>query len=78
MASLSSEERSQLHDSLIELLTDKYPFEHWKQLARAPGGEGFGRAEWKQFAEMGWLGVAVPDRLFWAGDDDDEVSRDAN
>lgn len=24
------------------------------------------------------LGVAVPDRLFWAGDDDDEVSRDAN
>jgi hydroxymethylpyrimidine/phosphomethylpyrimidine kinase len=24
------------------------------------------------------LGVAVPDRLFWAGDDEDEVSRDAN
>jgi hydroxymethylpyrimidine/phosphomethylpyrimidine kinase len=24
------------------------------------------------------LGVAVPDRLFWAGDDDDEGSRDAN
>jgi hydroxymethylpyrimidine/phosphomethylpyrimidine kinase len=24
------------------------------------------------------LGVAVPDRLFWAGDDDDEGARDAN
>ena len=24
------------------------------------------------------LGVAVPDRLFWAGDDEDEVARDAN
>ena len=47
MASLTSEERQQLHDSLNELLGDKYPFEHWKKLARAPGGEGFGRAEWK-------------------------------
>ncbi len=61
MASLSSEERSQLHDSLLELLGDKYSFEQWKKLARAPGGEGFGRAEWKQFAEMGWLGVAMPE-----------------
>jgi hypothetical protein len=24
------------------------------------------------------LGVAVPDRLFWAGDDDDDPIRDAN
>jgi alkylation response protein AidB-like acyl-CoA dehydrogenase len=61
MASLSSEERTQLHDSLIELLSDKYSFEQWKKIARAPGGEGFGRAEWQQFAEMGWLGIAVPE-----------------
>lgn len=61
MPSLSSEERQQLNDSLQEMLSDKYPFEHWKKLARAPGGEGFGRSEWKQFAEMGWLGVAMPE-----------------
>jgi alkylation response protein AidB-like acyl-CoA dehydrogenase len=61
MASLSSEERTQLNESLLELLTDKYPFEHWKKVARAPGGEGFGRAEWKQFTEMGWLGIAMPE-----------------
>jgi alkylation response protein AidB-like acyl-CoA dehydrogenase len=61
MPSLSSEERQQLNDSLIELLTDKYSFEHWKKIARAPGGEGFGRAEWKLFAEMGWLGIALPE-----------------
>ncbi|MFV0299148.1 MAG: acyl-CoA dehydrogenase family protein [Hyphomicrobiaceae bacterium] len=61
MASLSSEERSQLHDSLLELLTDKYPFEQWKKLARTPGGDGFGREEWKTYAEMGWLGVAIPE-----------------
>jgi alkylation response protein AidB-like acyl-CoA dehydrogenase len=61
MPSLSSEERQQLNDSLQELLADKYSFEHWKKLARAPGGEGFGRAEWKQFADMGWLGISMPE-----------------
>ncbi len=61
MPSLSSEERQQLHDSLLELLGDKYPFEQWKKIARAPGGEGFGRAEWKEFADMGWLGIALPE-----------------
>jgi alkylation response protein AidB-like acyl-CoA dehydrogenase len=61
MPSLSSEERQQLHDSLLEMLTDKYPFEQWKKLARAPGGESFGRAEWKQYADMGWLGISLPE-----------------
>ena len=61
MPSLSSDERQQLHDSLVELLTDKYPFEHWKKIARSPGGEGFGRAEWQEFADMGWLGIALPE-----------------
>lgn len=42
MQSLSSEERQQLNDSLQEMLTDKYPFEHWKsspghRAARASG-----------------------------------------
>src|SRR5262249_1261585 len=23
--------------------------------------EGFGRAEWKEFADMGWLGIALPE-----------------
>jgi len=67
MASLSTEERQQLNDSLTELLADKYPFEHWKKLARTPGGEGFGRAEWKLYAEMGWLGIAIPETAGGAG-----------
>ncbi|MBS0241537.1 MAG: acyl-CoA dehydrogenase family protein [Proteobacteria bacterium] len=61
MPSLSSDERQQLHDSLLEMLGDRYPFEHWKKLARGPGSEGFGRAEWKQYADMGWLGIALPE-----------------
>ena len=59
MPSLSSEERQQLHDSLLEMLTDKYPFEHWKKVARSPGGAGFGRAEGQPYAGLGWPGSAL-------------------
>ena len=67
MPSFSSDERQLLNDSLQELLADKYAFEHWKKIARSPGSEGFGRAVWAQFAEMGWLGVALPESAGGAG-----------
>ena len=67
MPSFSSEERQLLNDSLVEFLADKYAFEHWKKLARGPDSEGFGRAEWAQYAEMGWLGVAMPESAGGAG-----------
>ncbi len=67
MPSFAADDRQMLHDSLTELLADKYAFEHWKKLARGPGSEGFGRAEWKQFAEMGWLGIAIPEAQGGAG-----------
>ena len=67
MPSFSSDERQLLNDSMQELLADKYAFEHWKKLARAPESEGFGRPEWAQYAEMGWLGVALPETAGGAG-----------
>src|SRR5262245_41860885 len=67
MPSLSTEERQLLHDSLNEFLAENYSFERWKKLARGPGGEGFGRAEWARYAELGWLGVALPELVGGAG-----------
>ena len=67
MPSFSSDERQLLNDSLQELLADKYAFDHWKKLARGPESEGFGRAEWAKYAEMGWLGVALPESAGGAG-----------
>ena len=67
MPAMTPDERQLLNDSLVEFLNDKYPFEHWKKLARAPGGEGFGRAEWSQYADMGWLGIAIPEAQGGAG-----------
>jgi len=56
MPSFSAEERQLLHDSLNEFLAENYSFERWKTLARGPEMEGFGRAEWAKYAELGWLG----------------------
>jgi alkylation response protein AidB-like acyl-CoA dehydrogenase len=64
MPSFSAEERQLLSDSLDDFLAANYSFEHWKKLARGPEMEGFGRAEWARYAELGWLGVALPE---WAG-----------
>jgi alkylation response protein AidB-like acyl-CoA dehydrogenase len=61
MPSFSAEERQQLDDSLQDFLAENYSFERWKKLARGPEMEGFGRAEWARYAELGWLGVALPE-----------------
>jgi alkylation response protein AidB-like acyl-CoA dehydrogenase len=61
MPSFSAEERQLLHDSLNAFLSDNYSFERFRKLARGPEMEGFGRAEWAKYAELGWLGVALPE-----------------
>jgi len=67
MPSFSAEERQLLHDSLNEFLAENYGFERWKTLARGPEMEGFGRAEWAKYAELGWLGVALPEAAGGSG-----------
>jgi alkylation response protein AidB-like acyl-CoA dehydrogenase len=61
MVSFSSDERKLLHDSLHDFLGDRYTFDHQLKLSRATDGPGFGLEEWRQYAEMGWLGVAMPE-----------------
>src|SRR5947208_16114104 len=67
MPSFSAEERQLLDDSLQGFLAENYSFERWKKLARGPEMEGFGRAEWAKYAELGWLGVALPESAGGAG-----------
>jgi alkylation response protein AidB-like acyl-CoA dehydrogenase len=67
MPAFSSEERQLLNDSLQDYLGNKYAFEHFRQLTRADGGVGFGQDDWKQYAELGWLGVAIPEAAGGAG-----------
>ena len=67
MPAFSSEERQLLDDSLRDLLADKYTFEHQRKLARSDEADGFGRADWATYAEMGWLGIALPESAGGSG-----------
>ncbi|HRD78595.1 MAG TPA: acyl-CoA dehydrogenase family protein [Hyphomicrobiaceae bacterium] len=66
MPSFSAEERQLLHESLNDYLSSAYTFEHFRRLTKGEG-EGFDRAAWKSYAELGWLGVAIPEALGGAG-----------
>ena len=67
MPSFSSEERQLLNDSLVDFGSTEYSFEHWRKLNRVPDGEGFRRDEGSKYAELGWLGVALPESAGGAG-----------
>ncbi|MBR26660.1 MAG: hypothetical protein CML46_06930 [Rhodobacteraceae bacterium] len=61
MPAFSSEERQLLHDSATEYFADRYGPERALALTRDDGPDGFGRAEWKSYAELGWLGLMLPE-----------------
>ena len=54
-----SSEQQQLRDSVGRWVTQSYPFEARRKLI---GSElGWSRDNWRQFAELGWLGAALPE-----------------
>lgn len=54
-----SEEQELLRNSLARFLADNYSFETFRSVSR--GEPGWRRSCWKQFAEMGLLGAALPE-----------------
>ena len=56
-----TEEQSMLVDSVQRFVQQEYDFETRRATASRPGG--FDRAHWRQFADMGWLGVSLPDAV---------------
>jgi len=67
MPTFSTEERQLLHDSLNDYLATSYPFEHVRRIMKAGDTPGFDRAAWSKYAELGWLGVAMPESAGGAG-----------
>ena len=56
-----TEEQTQLRDSLRRFLTQSYTVERRRAILRA--GSGCDPATWRQFAELGILGLAIPESL---------------
>src|ERR1700683_2353913 len=51
-----SEEQTLLRNSVERLFSEQYTFDERKRYAQEPGG--FSRALWRQYAELGLLGLA--------------------
>jgi alkylation response protein AidB-like acyl-CoA dehydrogenase len=64
--SFSSDERQLLDESLQSFLSEKYSFQRWQRLSGSRGGQMESK-EWRQYADLGWLGVALPEEFGGAG-----------
>jgi alkylation response protein AidB-like acyl-CoA dehydrogenase len=59
MAAFTLEDRQLLASSIERFAAERYGFEHRRRLLASP--EGFGREEWRRYAELGWLGMPMPE-----------------
>ncbi|HZC96735.1 MAG TPA: acyl-CoA dehydrogenase family protein [Bradyrhizobium sp.] len=67
MALVLTEEQSMLRDSARGIISDKAPVSHLRRLRDARDETGFSRDLWKQFAEMGFSGLLVPENFGGSG-----------
>jgi alkylation response protein AidB-like acyl-CoA dehydrogenase len=67
MALVLTEEQSMLRDSARGLISDKAPVSHLRRLRDAKDETGFSRELWKNFAEMGFSGLLVPEQFGGSG-----------
>jgi len=67
MALVLTEEQSMLRDSARGLISDQAPVSHLRHLRDSKDATGFSRELWKQFAEMGFSGLLVPEEFGGSG-----------
>jgi alkylation response protein AidB-like acyl-CoA dehydrogenase len=67
MALVLNEEQSMLRDSARGLISDKAPVSHLRQLRDSKDATGFSRELWRNFAEMGFSGLLVPNEFGGSG-----------
>ena len=63
MPLILNEEQALVRDSARAFLADHGPVSHLRKLRDSRDADGFSRALWKKFAEMGFCGVLVPEDL---------------
>ena len=60
-----TDEQNLLRESVEKLVAAEYPFEVRRELAASD--TGFGREFWHKFAELGWLGLGIPEEAGGVG-----------
>lgn len=61
MPLILTEEQAMLHDSAREFLAEQAPVSQLRALRDSADPDGFSRALWQRFADMGFTGVLVPE-----------------
>ena len=56
-----TDDQAMLKDTAAPFLADAAPVTHWRKLRDSKDTTGFSRDVWKQFAEMGFTGILVPE-----------------
>jgi alkylation response protein AidB-like acyl-CoA dehydrogenase len=54
-----TEEQSLIKDSVSRFVAERYPFDRRQKLVASP--EGYSEEDWQSFAELGWLGLSLPE-----------------
>lgn len=67
MALVLTEEQTMLRDSARGFMTDSGPVSQLRKLRDTQDADGFSRATWQRFADMGFTGVLVPEALGGTG-----------
>jgi alkylation response protein AidB-like acyl-CoA dehydrogenase len=67
MALLLNEEQTMLRDSAAQFLQDHAPVSALRKLRDSRDAEGYSRALWSQFSELGFASVLVPEAFGGAG-----------
>jgi len=67
MALILNEEQMMVRDNARAFLADKGPVAHLRKLRDARDPDGFSRELWKEFAEMGFCGILVPEAMGGSG-----------
>ncbi|HLY56119.1 MAG TPA: acyl-CoA dehydrogenase [Stellaceae bacterium] len=65
MSGFADEDRRLLASSIERFALERYDFEHRRRLLAT--AEGFGREEWRICAELGWLGIMLPEAYGGSG-----------
>jgi alkylation response protein AidB-like acyl-CoA dehydrogenase len=61
MAMYHTDDQAMLRDTARPFIADAAPVKHLRQLRDSHDKTGFSRDLWKQFAEMGFTGILVPE-----------------
>jgi len=62
-----TDEQELLREAVRKLLDESCPLEQVRKITESPGGRGFSADLWQRIAELGWLGLTIPEAQGGAG-----------